>query len=71
MKTLEEVKKHCFKNGYSKEAMFKICGWLVAKGLKEAKEVVRYKVGNLTFEDFLEWFEFFAIITEMKPLFVE
>ena len=57
MKTLEEVKKHCFKNGYSKEAMFKICGWLVAKGLKEAKEVVRYKVGNLTFEDFLEWFE--------------
>lgn len=57
MKTLNEVKKHCLKNGYEKSAMFKICGWLVAKGIKTAKELIRYKVGDGTFSDFVEWFE--------------
>jgi hypothetical protein len=57
MKTLNEVKKHCSKNGYEKSAMFKICGWLVAKGIKNEKEIIRYKVGDGTFSDFVEWFE--------------
>lgn len=57
MKTLEEIKKHCKENGYSRDAMFKICGWLVAKGIKESDEPIPYKEGYDTFDNFVAWFE--------------
>lgn len=56
-KTLKEIKAHCLKNGYATNEMFKICGWLVAKGIKDNKEPIPYKNGERTFDDFIAWFE--------------
>ena len=56
-KTLEEIKKHVLENGYKENEMFKICGWLVAKGIKDSKTRICYKAGQGTFDDFVAWFE--------------
>lgn len=56
-KTIEDVRLHCLDNGYTKEAMNKICAYLNGKGIKGRKETIKFLVGNGTYEDFLEWFE--------------
>lgn len=56
-KTMSEIRRHCLCNGYSEYAMCKICGFLIAKGLKSNEEKISYKKGNHKFEDFIKWFE--------------
>lgn len=57
MKTIEEVKSHIRNVGYSDGARERICGYLVAKGLKDIKEKLSFKLGVRTFEDFVLWFD--------------
>lgn len=56
MKTKKDVKKHLEKSGYRDDAIERICGFLIAKELKEVDEVFRFKKGSLRFKDFLLWF---------------
>jgi hypothetical protein len=56
-KTMSEIRRHCLCNGYSEYEMGKICGFLIAKGLKSNEEKISYKQGNHKFEDFIKWFE--------------
>lgn len=56
-KTIEDVRLHCLDNGYTKEAMSQICAYLCGKGIKGRKEIIKFLVGDGTYEDFLEWFE--------------
>ena len=56
-KTMSEIRRHCLCNGYSEYEMGKICGFLIAKGLKSNEEKISYKKGNHKFEDFIKWFE--------------
>lgn len=56
-KTMSEIRRHCLCNGYSEYEMGKICGFLIAKGLKSNEERISYKKGNNKFEDFIKWFE--------------
>lgn len=56
-KTIEDVRLHCLGNGYTKEAMIQICAYLCGKGIKGRKEIIKFLVGDGTYEDFLEWFE--------------
>lgn len=56
-KTMSEIRRHCLCNGYSEYEMGKICGFLIANGLKSNEEKISYKKGNHKFEDFIKWFE--------------
>lgn len=56
-KTMSEIRRHCLCNGYSEYEMGKICGFLIAKGLKSNEEKISYRKGNHKFEDFIKWFE--------------
>lgn len=56
-KTMSEIRRHCLCNGYSEYEMGKICGFLIAKGLKANEEKISYKKGSHKFEDFIKWFE--------------
>lgn len=56
-KTIEDVRLHCLDNGYTKEAMNQICAYLCGRGIKGRKEIIKFLVGDGTYEDFLEWFE--------------
>lgn len=56
-KTMSEIRRHCLCNGYSEYEMGKICGFLIAKGLKSNEERISYKKGYHKFEDFIKWFE--------------
>lgn len=55
MKTKDEILDHLLKNGYSEQAMAKIAGFMIGKGLKTNDEIVLYKKGYLTFDDFWHW----------------
>lgn len=55
-KTIQEVKKHCVDNGYSEKARTQICAFLVGAGLKSTKDVLKFKIGQKTFDDFVKWY---------------
>lgn len=57
MKTLEEIKKHLLRFGYTNDDKYRICGWLVAKGIKDINETLIFREGTHTIEDFIGWFE--------------
>ena len=57
MKTLEEIKKHLLIFGYTKNDKYRICGWLVAKGIKDTNETLVFREGTRNMEDFIRWFE--------------
>lgn len=56
MKTRNEVLRHLLENGYSKKAINKIVGFMVAKELKALDEVVKILKGDGTFDDFFKWY---------------
>lgn len=56
MKTREEVLLHLSLNGYTNDAIGRICGFLVARELKTLNEVIKYKKGDKSFEDFYRWY---------------
>lgn len=56
MKTREEVLKHLLENGYSEEGIGRILGFMVARELKTLDEKVKYKKGDMSFEDFYKWY---------------
>lgn len=55
-KTIQDVKKHCVDNGYSEKARTQICAFLVGAGLKGTQDVLKFKIGAKTFEDFVKWY---------------
>lgn len=55
MKTREEVLKHLKTTGYTKNAMYRISGFLIGAGLKEESEEILYKTGCGEWGDFYEW----------------
>ena len=57
MKTLEEIKKHLLRFGYTSKDKYRICGWLVAKGIKDTDETLVFREGTRNMEDFIRWFE--------------
>lgn len=57
MKTLEEVKEHISKIGYTEKAIERICGFLIGKELKDEKEYLCFFKGTHEFSDFLNWFK--------------
>ena len=65
-KTIQEVKKHCVDNGYSEKARTQICAFLVGAGLKGTQDVLKFKIGIKTFEDFVKWYN-----TEAEELVLE
>lgn len=56
MKTLEEVKAHVKKVGYNQLAIQKIEGFLLGNGLLGEEFDMEYMIGELTFDDFRNWF---------------
>lgn len=56
MKTKEEVLAHLKSTGYQQSEISKIMGFLIGNGTKTAKEAVRYRQGNGTFDNFLDWY---------------
>lgn len=56
MKTSKEVFNHLLENGYNKNAINKICGFMVARELKTLDEKVKILKGDKTFEDFYRWY---------------
>lgn len=65
-KTIQDVKKHCVDNGYSEKARTQICAFLVGAGLKGTQDVLKFKIGVKTFDDFVKWYN-----TETEDLFLE
>lgn len=57
MKTKEEVFAHLKSVGYLQSEISKIMGFLIGNGTKSAKELVHYRRGNRTFDDFLSWYQ--------------
>lgn len=57
VKSLEEVRKHCVSNGYETAECGRISGYLVAKGVKSVEEVIKFRIGTRTLQDFIDWFE--------------
>lgn len=55
-KTIQDVKKHCVDNGYSEKARTQICAFLVGAELKGTQDVLKFKIGEKTFEDFVKWY---------------
>ena len=56
MKTREEVIEYVNKVGHTKEAILKIAGFLIGHNLKEVDEVLKWKIGEGTFDEFYDWF---------------
>lgn len=58
MKTLDEVKKHVKTTGYAPIEIGRICGFLVAKGVKSPEEELLWLRGGYgTLSDFIAWFD--------------
>lgn len=57
MRTKEEIINHVHYVGYGKKAMKEICAFMVGAGLKEKAEVIQFKIGEGSFNDFYEWYE--------------
>lgn len=55
-KNIKEIKKHCVENGYCEKARTQICAFLVGAGLKETQDVLKFKIGAKTFDDFVKWY---------------
>ncbi len=66
MKTKDEVFTHLFENGYSEQAIDKILGFMIGKDLKGVDEMVKYKKGTLSFDDFWNWFHDIKKDEELK-----
>ena len=56
MKTREEVLNHLLENGYTKNAINHILGFMVARELKTLDEKVKYLKGDKSFDDFFRWY---------------
>lgn len=65
-RTIQEVTQHCIDNGYNSNARTKICAFLVGAGLKGTQDVLKFKIGEKTFEDFVNWYN-----TEAEDLVLE
>lgn len=57
MRAKGEVLRHLVNNGYSNNAITKITGFLIGKGLKEPNELITFKKGEKTWDEFIVWFE--------------
>ena len=57
MKTKEEVIEYLKENGHTPACLNRILGFLVGDGVKEFDEKIIIKYGDLTWDDFYEWWE--------------
>ena len=57
MRTKKEIVNDLLENGHSNNAIAKITGFLIGKELKQPTEIIRFKKGNDSWEDFIAWFE--------------
>lgn len=57
MKTKEQVLQHLTEVGYTKKAINRIIGFLIGKDLKAMDEQITYKKGEMSFENFMLWFD--------------
>lgn len=55
-RTKEEIVKHALTTGYSKLAVAKISGFLIGIGMKDASEIINWKIGDKQWCDFYHWF---------------
>lgn len=55
MKNKKQILNHLLNVGYSRNAMAKICGYMVAKDMKGVNDCVSIKIGDNTFADFIDW----------------
>lgn len=55
MKTKEEILVHLIENGYTKEAVTKIMGFLIGAGIKENDEHIFVRMGENTWGVFYSW----------------
>lgn len=55
-KTIQDVKKHCIASGYGRKSVTQICAFLVGAGLKSTQDVLKFRIGEKTFEDFVKWY---------------
>lgn len=53
--TRKDLLDHIAECGHDDNSILKICGWAVAKGLKDADEPLKFKLGDGTFSEFLKW----------------
>lgn len=56
MKSKEEITKHLRQVGYDNEAIIKICGWLIGRGIKAIDERVQIRRGDNNFIFFIKWY---------------
>lgn len=66
MKTKDEVLSHLLENGYNEQEIEKIMGFMIGKDLKGFDEIVKYKKGTLSFDDFWNWFHDIKKDEELK-----
>lgn len=55
-RTKEELVKHAVERGYTDKAIAKISGFLIGVGLKDESELLLWKKGNGTWEEFHAWY---------------
>lgn len=65
-KNLNVVKQHCIATGYTHKTLHQICAFLVGAGLKGTQDVLKFKIGTKTFDDFVKWYN-----TETEELVLE
>lgn len=57
MRTKEEILTYLKENGHSSNAITKITGFLIGKGLKSEQEQILYKRGHATWDEFYAWYK--------------
>lgn len=57
MRTKEEILAYLKENGHSVDAVTKITGFLIGKGLKSEQEQILYKRGHATWDEFYAWYK--------------
>ena len=55
MKAKEQVLEHLLEVGYRTDEICKIMAYMIGAKMKEPNEVIKHKIGNNTFNDFLKW----------------
>lgn len=65
MKTKEQVLNHLLEVGYTKEAIGRICGFMVANGMKSVDKKIKYKVGDNDFKNFNDWYNTYTFTGEI------
>lgn len=55
-KNKNEVLEYLEKNGHNERAIEKITGFMIGNNLKKNNEVIRFRIGNGTWDDFYDWY---------------